>query len=71
MSEKPLSYKVEYTIDWVGDSFLLLARRLRDVQDETPEMFASVAKLNGIGLRKAFYLCLSEFDVVYNLFGKI
>jgi|SRR6185312_4482114 len=56
MSEKPLSFKVEYTIDWVGDSFLLLARRLRDVQDETPEMFASVAKLNGIGLRKAFYL---------------
>jgi hypothetical protein len=56
MSEKPSSNQAEYVASWVGDSFLLLARHLREVQDETPELFSSVAKLCGISLRKAFYL---------------
>jgi hypothetical protein len=56
MSDKSLNEKVEWAAHWTEDGFLLLAKRLREVQDKTPELFASVAGLCGIGLRKAFYL---------------
>ena len=43
-------------VDLVGDHFLEAARYLREIQDEHPEDFASVAKKLRIGRRKAFNL---------------
>ncbi|KER35224.1 hypothetical protein ACFFV8_07480 [Sphingobium indicum] len=43
-------------VDLVGDHFLEAARYLREIQDEHPDDFASVAKKLRIGPRKAYNL---------------
>src|SRR3546814_9583906 len=40
----------------IGDHFLEAARYLREIQDEHPDDFVSVAKNLGIGRRKAYHL---------------
>src|SRR3546814_16829906 len=43
-------------VDMIGDHFLEAARYLREIQDEHPDDFVSVAKNLGIGRRKAYHL---------------
>lgn len=43
-------------VDMIGDHFLEAARYLREIQDEHPDDFVSVAKSLGIGVRKAYHL---------------
>lgn len=43
-------------VDMIGDHFLEAARYLREIQDEHPDDFASVAKKLKIGNRKAYNL---------------
>jgi hypothetical protein len=40
----------------IGDNFLNAARYFREIQDTMPDKFSYLAKLTGIGLRKAYYL---------------
>lgn len=56
MSGNKSTKKAEWAANWIGDGFLLAARRLREVQDETPHLFPAVAKFLNIGLRRAYYL---------------
>lgn len=43
-------------VDMIGDHFLEAARYLREIQDQHPDDFASVAKKLRIGKRKAYHL---------------
>jgi hypothetical protein len=56
MSKKWTDHKAELSADWVGDGFLLAAKRLREIQDKSPEDFRLVAKILKIDYRKALYL---------------
>lgn len=40
----------------IGDNFMNSARYFREIQDTMPDKFSYLAKLTGIGLRKAYYL---------------
>lgn len=40
----------------IGDNFMSAANYFRQIQDTMPEKFSYLAKLTGIGLRKAYYL---------------
>jgi hypothetical protein len=55
MSDKKSAKKAEWAANWIGNGFLLAARRLREVQDENPHLFPVVAKFLNIGLRRAYY----------------
>lgn len=55
MSSIKSTKKAEWAANWIGDGFLLAARRLREVQDENPHLFPVVAKFLNIGLRRAYY----------------
>lgn len=52
----PKADKTETIANILGDSFLRIAKGLRDLQDNQPEMFLKVAELAGISRRKAFAL---------------
>jgi hypothetical protein len=56
VSKNNVNTKAEIGANWVGDGFLIAARRLREIQDDAPEQFELVAKILRIGRRKAFYL---------------
>lgn len=43
-------------VDLIGDHFLEAARYLREIQDDHPDDFTSVAKELKIGIRKAYDL---------------
>lgn len=51
-----LDDKVEIIANYIGDSFLRVARALRELQDEKPDIFLKVATLAGISNRKAYAL---------------
>src|SRR3546814_20385358 len=58
-------------VDMIGDHFLEAARYLREIQDEHPDDFVSVAKNLGIGRRKAYQLAqvkrsFHELDITEN-----
>ncbi len=55
MSAKKLNTQAALAANLVGHGFLLAARRLREVQDEKPQLFPVVAKFLNIGLRRAYY----------------
>lgn len=59
--------KAELIASFIGDNFIEAARHLREVQDETPELFAMVVKHTGIGMRKAYYL--AEIDRRFRKLG--
>jgi len=69
MSKKPITpkQKAELIASFIGDNFIEAARYLREVQDETPELFATVVKYTGIGMRKAYYL--AEIDRRFRKLG--
>lgn len=69
MSKTPLSpkQKAELIASFIGDNFIEAARYLREVQDEKPELFATVVKYTGIGMRKAYYL--AEIDRRFRKLG--
>lgn len=48
--------KAETIANILGDSFLRIAKGLRDLQDNHPELFLKAAELAGISRRKAFAL---------------
>jgi hypothetical protein len=48
--------KVAIIADFVGRDFMRLARELRQVQEQRSDLFVEVAKLLGIGQRRAFAL---------------
>lgn len=48
--------KAEFISELLGDNFMRLARALREIQDEQPDIFLRVAKLVGLGKRKAYAL---------------
>ena len=48
--------KVEFIADFIGDNFLRMAKALRELQDEQPDIFLEVAKLAGLSNRKAYAL---------------
>ena len=52
----PGSDKVETLANILGDSFLRMAKGLRELQDNQPDLFLNAAKLAGISRRKAFAL---------------
>ena len=54
-------------VDMVGDHFLEAARYLREIQDEHPDDFVSVAKNLGIGPRKAYHL--AQIDRSFHALG--
>ncbi|MFJ7352766.1 hypothetical protein ACIQWS_01240 [Phyllobacterium sp. NPDC097923] len=51
-----IAEKTELFANLVGDNFLKLARTLRDLKEEEPELFLQVAELAGISGRKAYAL---------------
>ncbi len=51
-----LSEKTEFIATLIGDNFLRMAKALRELQDEQPDVFLRVAKLVGLGKRKAYAL---------------
>jgi hypothetical protein len=53
---KPNADKTETIVNILGDSFLRIAKSLRELQDNHPELFLKAAELAGIGRRKAFAL---------------
>lgn len=57
----------EAFVDMIGDHFLEAARYLREIQDEQPENFVSVAKSLGIGPRKAYHL--AQIDRSFHALG--
>lgn len=58
MTKKDLSFdeKVEFIANFIGDNFLRVARALRELQDEQPDIFLKVAELAGLSNRKAYAL---------------
>ncbi len=58
MTKKDLSLdeKVEFIANFIGDNFLRVARALRELQDEQPDIFLKVAELAGLSNRKAYAL---------------
>jgi len=69
MNKKPITpkQKAELIASFIGDNFIEAARYLREVQDEAPELFATVVKHTGIGMRKAYYL--AEIDRRFRKLG--
>src|SRR5690606_10289370 len=68
--------KAEHIALFIGDNFLYAARQLREVQDETPELFQTVVEYTGIGLRKAYYLVqidrqFSKLGIERNRLGRV
>lgn len=58
MSNNDLSLEaqVEIIASFIGDNFLRLAKALREIQDEQPDIFLKVVELVGISRRKAYAL---------------
>src|SRR3546814_21177958 len=58
MIDQPLYAQAKAAIiaEFIGDNFLEAARHFRQIQDNAPELFATVVELTGIGMRKAYYL---------------
>lgn len=54
--EPPKTDKTETIVNILGDSFLRMAKSLRELQDNHPELFLKAAELAGIGRRKAYAL---------------
>lgn len=67
MSKKPVITKAEITAEYLGDSFLRIARYFREVQDFAPDKFREVAKLVGASRRRAFYL--AKIDRTFSSLG--
>jgi len=55
MAKKKIS-KAEIAATIIGDDFITIARRLREVLEEQPDIFPQVAKSLNLGLRKAYHL---------------
>ncbi|WP_439544167.1 hypothetical protein [Hyphomicrobium sp.] len=53
---KPAQLAFEVAALEIGDNFMKAARYFREIQDTMPDKFSYLAKLTGIGLRKAYYL---------------
>lgn len=51
-----LQKKVDIVASFIGDNFLRVAKALRELQDDDPEIFLKVAKRLGISRRKAYAL---------------
>ncbi|CAN0654510.1 conserved protein of unknown function [Nitratireductor aquimarinus] len=58
MAKKPSTFdeKVEFIANFLGDNFLRVARGVRELQDECPDIFLKVAQLAGLSNRKAYAL---------------
>lgn len=58
MTKNDLSFedKVEMIASLIGDNFLRVARALREIQDDKPEIFLEIAKRLGISRRRAYAL---------------
>lgn len=67
MSKGSSKDKIEMIADSAGDGFISIAKRLREIQDESPESFVSVAEFMGIGLRKAYDL--AKIDRTFSALG--
>ena len=71
------SERVAVLADYVGKNFMMLARELKQLQDEKPDLFMPVVKQLGMGRRRAFALariarifeCLKVPDARLNAIG--
>jgi hypothetical protein len=67
MSKKMSSFtSAEITAEFLGDSFWRIARYFAELQEHTPEQLPVVAKLVGIGRRKAYY-----YARIYRVFSSL
>ncbi|WP_137113830.1 hypothetical protein [Mesorhizobium sp. GR13] len=55
-SDVSLQKKVDIAASFIGDNFLRVAKALRKLQDDDPEIFLKVAESLGISRRKAYAL---------------
>lgn len=51
-----ISEKTELLANLIGNNFLKLARELRDLKENAPDLFVKVAEMAGISSRKAYAL---------------
>jgi hypothetical protein len=66
MAKKKIK-KAEIAATIIGDDFITIARRLREILEEKPDLFPQVANSLSLGIRKAYHL--AEIDRRFHKLG--